>query len=60
MIDEETEDVLLDAEVVGDHAEFVSVRGGAGFAHLFGPGGSGEVDGILLPIVGFVATDAAG
>ena len=60
MIEEQAQDVLLDAEIVGDHFEFVILGRRAGFAHLFRPRRSGKVDGTLLPIVCLDASDTAG
>src|SRR5271168_462406 len=60
MIDEEAQNVLLDAEIVGDDAEFSSAGTGAGFIHLLGPRSGGQVDGGFLPVVALLAGDAAG
>jgi hypothetical protein len=58
MVDEQAQDVLLDAEVVGDDfvAAVFALR--AGFAHLLGPGRASEVDGAFVPGVGLLARDA--
>ncbi len=53
MIDEQAQNVLLDAEIVGDHSKFVILGRRAGLSHLFRPRRSGKVDGALLPIVRF-------
>lgn len=60
VIDEDAKNVLFDAEIVCDYFEFMAVGRLAGFAHLLRPRGSGELDGTLLPVVRFAATDAAG
>ncbi len=60
MIDEQTQNVLLDAKIVGDHFEFATVGSRTRFAHLLRPRRGSELDGPLLPIVGFAARNAAG
>jgi len=60
MVHEQTENVLLNAEVVGHNTQFARVRNSAGFAHGFRPGRNGELDRAFYPAVGLFATDMAG
>jgi hypothetical protein len=60
MIDEQTQNVLLNSKIVSDDAKFASVGRGTGFAHLFGPRRGGEIDGVFLPVVGFITAHATG
>jgi len=60
VVNEKAQDVLLNAEVVGGHAEFSRVRNPAGLAHGFRPRRNGEFDGAFFPAVGFFAGDVAG
>jgi len=59
MIEKQTQDVLLDAVVVGHHFEPLRLRISARLAHLFGPGRSNQFDGAFLPIVSTAASHAA-
>ena len=60
MIDQQTENVLLDTEIVGRDAKFGRVRTSAGLAHGFRPGRNREFNGAFCPAVSLFATDAAG
>ena len=60
MVSEKAEDVLLDAEIVGDDAETVGFARGSGFAQLIAPGRERKIDGAAVPVVGLFAGDAAG
>jgi len=60
MIDEEAQNILLDAEIVGHYAEFPSASTCSRFTHLLGPGSGCEVDGGFLPVVALFAGDTAG
>lgn len=60
VIDQEAQNVLLDAEVVGH--DLVAALAGlrTGFAHLLGPGRAGKVDGGFIPGVRLLAGNASG
>ena len=62
MVDEQTQNVLLDAVVIRNNLELPCIRARAGtrFSHLLSPGRSSQVDRAFLPIVGFPAGDAPG
>jgi len=61
MIDKQTQDILLNTVIVGDHFEMVIVGTGAGLAHVFGPRRCSQFDGTtLLPLVGLAAGHTAG
>src|SRR6266481_9426284 len=60
VIDEQAQNVLLDAVVVSDNTMFARLGVSVGFAHLLGPGRNGDLDGAFVPAVGFGASDAAG
>jgi hypothetical protein len=60
VIDEEAQNILLDAKVVRRDAEFSPVRNSTGLAHGFRPRRNRELDGTLFPPVGFFTGDAAG
>src|ERR1700730_13646369 len=51
VVDQQAQDVLLDAVIVGDHTEAARVGVGAGFARLLGPRGGREVDRASFPLV---------
>ena len=60
MIDEQAQNVLLNAEIISDYFEIARFPGGSGFAHLLGPGGSGQINRASVPHVLLGATHPAG
>ena len=60
MVGEETEDVLLDAEVVGHNAEAAAFGNAAGVGGGLGPGRKSQFDGRFFPAIGLGAGDVAG
>jgi len=60
MIDEQAQNILLDAEIVGDYAKAAGFTAGSRFAHLLGPRRSGQINRAGVPHVLFCATHAAG
>ena len=59
MIDQQTENVLLDAEIVGRYAKFSQVGNSARFRHGFGPRRNRELNRAFLPTICFLAGDPA-
>ena len=59
MIDQQAENILLDAEIVGGNAKFGRVRSSARLAHGLRPRRNGQLDGAFFPAVGALAGDAA-
>src|SRR5690349_8824472 len=60
MIDEQAENVLLDAEVVGGDAKFGRFGISARLRHGFRPRRNGQLDGAFFPAISLLAADAAG
>ena len=60
MVHKKAKNILLDAEIVRDDAEFASVRSAAGIGSGFGPRRECQLNRTLFPAVGFLAGDPAG
>src|SRR5713101_2103243 len=60
MVDQQAQNILFDPVVVGDNAMIPRLRLCVRFAHLFGPGRDGDLDGAFIPAVRLRAGDAAG
>src|SRR5260370_23111965 len=60
MVDQQAQNILLDAKVVRDDAKAARFAASARFAHMLRPGRSRQLNGARVPHVGFRAADAAG
>ena len=60
MIHEQSQNILLDAEIVGDNAKIARFAAAPGFAHLLGPRRSREINRPGVPHVSLSAAHAAG
>lgn len=60
MVNEQAQNILLDAEIVRGNTKLGLIRSSARFAHGLRPRRNGQLDGAFFPAVGALAGDAAG